>query len=549
METDSAALATRRARQKLTKRQLMDTIISQAQPSNEVDTEDRGHLGDIEEDLYMWEQGRWPKRQKHSNDGTEIDITDLKLLEKIRWDEVLHLQEQRDPSRKPKLTHFSSKFQFTPTVRRGHPLWALGNRSLLHSKSIPAYVLRYPSNDQAHDHRRQGGQKGFLTLQGKAIRLKTLMSRSEERGRRYNEEHQIAEMGRWIEVPKDYLMMCPYLLTVCSTDQDAWCRHQHMPCSVCLWCLKRILCHYRNCLVCNKGMDILMADIIGQHQIDDGDRRWDSRDVRDLLYHQLIYLQDGPASKHSKYPIYREDKGMAVDGTITEYQLNCWPQPYRRLCAEDGINVLYNVSRKSNSMTTPEVQARAVKYGPVYFLQEECSYLSVLHARASRSNQAPHMFERFRNSWNVPYSLNPEQATIESYEQDIDYELSKVGPLGAQGKTTRSMTKTFEDVIRRTLEDSLNISREARLAWTPSVPESCKIARESHELHFKGSDDMHSWTRLFANLYCRPDPVIPRKKKRVEAQVLPVSQETPSLFEPCRFFEESYNDDCCSTRP
>ena len=549
METDSATLATRRARRKLTKRQLMDTIISQAQPSNTAEREDQEHPGDIEEDRYMWEQRRWPKRQKHNNNGTEINTSDLKLLEKIRWDDVLRRQEQRDPSRKPKLTHFSSKFQFTPTVPRGHPLWAVGNRSLLHSASMPIDVLRYPSNDQAHDHRRREGQRVILTLQGKAIRLKTLMSRSEERGKRHNEEHQIAEMRKWIKVPKDYLLMCPYLLTVCSTDQDAWCQHQHMPCSVCLGCLKRIFCHYRNCLVCNKAMDILMADIIGWHQINDGDRRWDSKDVRDLLYHQLVYLQDGPASRHSKYPIYREDQGVTVDGTMTEYQLNCWPQPYRRLCAEDGINVLYNVNRKSSSMTAPEVQVRAMKYGPVYFLHEECSYSAVLHARASRSHQAPQMYDRFRNSWNVPYSLKTEQLLVESYEQELDYELSKVRPVDSWSGAVQSLTHTFEDVIRRTLEDSLDISRETRLAWTPSITESCRIARETHELHFKDNDDMHSWTRFFKNLYCRPDTADPPKKTRSEAQVIPVSQESPKLFEPCRFFEENYNDDCCSTKP
>lgn len=552
--------------QPVTKRQILDEMLHQIQAKRRKPSaryrgyfheEQQGQVQGGQEEI-IWRQGRWPRQQQTEEVYDEISVTDLKLLEKFRWDPVLQYYEDRNIS--PRMTNFSVKFPFTPTVPRRHPLWSLGNRQLLNAVPITKDVLSYCRSDVIHDHRKLDGQKGFLTLRGKAFHLRDLLSKLGETNpdeRSTSDEIAFKGMASTIEVPYQYLMMMPYLLTVTSTDQDSVCRHIHLPCSVCLHCLKRVICHYRNCMVCNKALQILMVDTVGWIKIG-LTVIWDVMDVKDLLYHQLVFLQEGPAGEGAKYPIFRENREIGQDGMMGIYEPNCWPHSNRDPDEDDGANLYYNVQRPCKNLGSPgqKVWVKALKYPPVYFLSSESHYSAVVHAReGSTGGPVPALVAETRDAWVMPYSKkvsSESEVPFDETEADFIEASRPTGDISAtKSSGPPSVKRAFDEVIRQTLDDHKLISGGERDKFAPDIKKSCSRARKEYEDSFSKNDSYRTWTRLFYNLYCRqPNKTLDakaRRNRRARKHKSKRSTSTDGMEIPnkCSFFERRFREDCC----
>ena len=84
-----------------------------------------------------------------------------------------------------------------------------------------------------------------------------------------------------------------------TTDQDTDCPAQHLPDSVCDWCLKRVLCSY-HCLVCELAIE-LVAEWYGiRAEMTDHPSV-----IHDVAYHQLILQGKPPSRSRAVYPYER----------------------------------------------------------------------------------------------------------------------------------------------------------------------------------------------------------------------------------------------------
>ena len=95
--------------------------------------------------------------------------------------------------------------------------------------------------------------------------------------------------------------------TLFTTDQSCDCRRQHINCTICSECRRFILCPFR-CRQCAIQIDYYKAIM---YDPNGATPDVDAPTIQDLLYHQLVYMEEEPAAYLSIYPHSRRDKDEA----------------------------------------------------------------------------------------------------------------------------------------------------------------------------------------------------------------------------------------------
>ena len=276
----------------------------------------------------------------------------------------------------PNVPHLHLAIPCTPDVTSNSDLWKVGNRQLLKGNKFPEEVMsRLMWSD------RYSGKTAVLDFFGIGLQYLQILNPVLSNPGRHNVTvilgNHMAQTD--INVPFWFRMTVPYFRATYTTDQDTECALHHRACTVCSVCYKRVLCEFKDCVTCNDAIALTLTEIIGWDSIrgrrsvphkrrGPNKRDWYPTDIKDVLYHQLIVAQEGPASAYSRFPFERsgfnheewtEEIGTAKLRVHNDID-SIWPAQENRKSQEKkflGANPYYNQRSTCKMCETTFVRA------------------------------------------------------------------------------------------------------------------------------------------------------------------------------------------------
>ena len=289
---------------------------------------------------------------------------------------------------------------YTPQPPRCLSLWALGNYQLLMGNQKP--VRDYRSRMFSPSSPGAGGTTTWgignlvdpLTFQGRALSLVSLSGRSKD-------ERSGILLDTPVKVPAEYRLMAPYLKYTYTTDQDTNCKLHHVEDTVCVLCRRRVLCYRNNCPVCEQALQLTMDEILGDPRTrEEAEARWSPREVKDVLYHELVTNGELPAAANSRFPVHRL--------TDQEEYRDIWGQrSFEKAKAPSSIggNPTYNAMRRCKQCLKVHTYV-CRKMTAAFYLPNEMKYDDIMHSR-DPGRLVPRMMADFKEDEWGPYRLEP----------------------------------------------------------------------------------------------------------------------------------------------